>query len=123
MSNETNSNSENQKKTMKETWEKIKEEAHWKKIEAQTWIRENKDTLIALGIVLGPGVIRYMQSRTVSKRLQEAARHQRRSVYDPVHHHSYECKRDLKSYEWDEIDRRKDRGESVYDILVSMKLL
>lgn len=117
MDNETN------KKSMKERWGRFKEEAHWKKLEAQNWVKENKDVLLTLTIVLGPAALRYAQSRVVTKRRSDEDTRQKRSVYDPVHHHSYECKRNLKPYEWAEIDRRKENGESVYDILMSMRLL
>lgn len=114
---------EEQKKTMKQRFEDFKTEMHWKKLEAQSWARNHKDELITVGVFVVPGLIKLVRTNMVQQKHRDEERHRNRSVYDPQHHHSYECKRDLKSYEWAEIDRRRDSGESVYDILTSMRLL
>ena len=114
---------EDQKKTMKQKFEDFKTEMSWKKKEFQAWARDNKDTLIAVGIFVAPPLIKLTQTAIVHKNDGDDKKRRNRSVYDPQHHHSYECRRDLKTYEWAEIDRRRDAGESVYDILVSMRLL
>ena len=114
---------EDQKKTMKQRFEDFKTEMSWKRKEAQAWVRDNKDALIAIGIFVVPPVLKLTQTAIVHKNDGKEERRKSRSVYDPQHHHSYTCRRDLKSYEWAEIDRRRDAGESVYDILLSMRLL
>lgn len=114
---------ENRKRTIKERFEDLKTELHWKKLEAKTWARDHRDELIGAAIFLTPTLVKMMQTNVSKKKHSDEERHRNRSVYDPQHHHSYECKRDLKSYEWAEIDRRRDAGESVYDILTSMRLL
>lgn len=114
---------EETKKTIKDHFEAFKTEMHWKKLEAQAWMRENKDAVIGGVIIVTPAVVKLIQTASVNRRHSDEERHRDRSVYDPVHHHTFECKRKIKPYEWAEIDRRKDRGESVYDILSSMRLL
>lgn len=114
---------ENGKRTIKERFEDFKAELRWKKMEAQAWARDHRDELVGAAIFLIPTVTKLVQTSNSKRKHSDEERHRNRSVYDPQHHHSYECKRDLKSYEWAEIDRRRDAGESVYDILTSMRLL
>jgi len=111
------------KKTIKDHIQAAKDEAVWKWKECKAWCRDHEDQLISIAFVTLPSAIGFAGKMVTSRKHRDEERHRNRSVYDPQHHHTYECRRDIKAREWEEIDRRKDDGESVYDILRDMRLL
>lgn len=112
-----------EKKTMEQKWEDFKSECKWRWKETKQWCKDNKDAVVGVTVIVVPAAAKIIRSMVTDHKRKDDERHRNRCVYDPVHHHSYECKRDLKAYEWREIDRRKDAGESVYNILSSMDLI
>lgn len=112
-----------EKRTLNERWEDFKAWAGRKKEELNVWIGENKEVLkIATPVVIGGGLelIKVLVKRSnVNK--EEALK--TNFIYDRHSGHYYELKRQPKSKQWLEIDRRKDEGERVGDILKDMRLL
>lgn len=107
----------------KEKVDATKAWAERKKEELSVWIGENKEVLkIAAPVVIGGGLelIRVIMKRSNVKKEEDLRTN---FIYDRRNGHYYELKRQPKSKQWLEIDRRKDEGERVGDILRDMRLL
>lgn len=104
-------------------WEDFKAWAGRKKDELSVWIGENKEMLkIAAPVIIGGGLelVKVLVKRSNVSR-EEALK--KNFIYDRSNGHYYELKRQPKNRQWIEIDRRKEGGEKVGDILQDMRLL
>ena len=103
--------------------EKIKAWVHNKKVDAQCWWEENKDDVIALTpVVIGGLTVAFkfgskMVSAHKAKYMREHA------IWDPKAMHWWIMKKKPTSWQWSEIDRRKNAGESMESILRSLGML
>lgn len=91
--------------------------------DAQCWCSENKE-LIA---VLAPGIIGAVTFgiKAISKHnnIMRQQDLKEKYVYDTSLGHYWELKRKLSNSQWSEIERRRNSGESLGQILASMGVL
>ena len=115
----------NLKEKIIEKKDQVKDWIEAKKIKIHDWLEndENKEfaKLVAPVIIVGGGALIKEASRR--QRLSKEEELKTNFIYDRSNGHYYELKRQPKSKQWLEIDRRKDEGERVGDILKDMKLL
>ena len=93
------------------------------KYSADNWYHKNKswvDPTASAFLVVLPFII-----RSTGKRVNLAKEQQLKDlyIYDRSHGHYWELRRKLSTQELLEIDRRKDKGESLVDILETMRVL
>lgn len=112
-----------QKKSLEERWDDFKAWAGRKKEELNVWFGENKEVvMVCAPVIIGGGLelIKVLVKRSNINREEQLKTN---FIYDRHSGHYYELKRQPKSRQWIEIDRRKDEGERVGDILKDMRLL
>lgn len=93
------------------------------KQKAKDWWEENKGYLVVVvpvaGAVLGKGIKALSQHHN----LKMEERNKDRRLYDTSLGHYWELKRKLCNDDWVQINRRRNRGESLGDILDEMRVL
>lgn len=106
-------------RTRKEKFEDFKYNFKKKAKKVAKWSFNNMDKII----MLTPFVIGC--SRVIIKNIQinKVKKVKEFYCYDRSLGHYWELKRKLKNEEWLEIDRRKQQGERLSDILESLKVL
>lgn len=90
---------------------------------AKTWVEQNpeKAALIASGAV---AVAQYVGKEAIKDyRDYKDAKLLKLRCYDPSKGHYYYLKRELSNKEWLMIDKRRDAGEKLPDILEDMRVL
>lgn len=121
----------------KKNWEEIKNDfENWKyqkevKLKRKTedalrWIANNRDALIvAIPTVIGVGKFVDKNVQRISRRntVKREEKIRNRSIWDPKLGFWHKCKRDLTEKDKLEIEIRMNRGESIGNILRSMKLI
>lgn len=117
------------KKSYKEIYEsnerkqELKDKINNKIREAKWWVMRNKDTIIMLAPVVISGLTTI--TKVVGKRINL---HKQETVknlycYDRSLGHYWRLRRELSNKEWVEIDRRKQNGERLADILSELRVL
>lgn len=104
---------------MKEFGDKVKAKA----VEAGQWCKDHAEIVVIGAATLGTGVsvaFKNASRRQQTKRMQDL---KDLYVYDRSHGHYIKMKRKPTQSQWSKIDARKDRGESLYNILQDMRLL
>ena len=88
-----------------------------------TWCKNNPESALAIGGVIFSGVC-YLGKAAI-KRSNIKAEEDVKNLYcyDRSLGHYWKLRRELRNDEWLEIDRRKRNGESLSDILCSMRVL
>ena len=105
------------------TKDELKNKAVSAKNDAKNWYQKNKSWVaptVSVGLTALPILIRVGGKRSnlvKEKKLKDLY------IYDRSHGHYWELRRKLSTQELLEIDRRKDKGESLVDILESMRVL
>ena len=108
---------DNSKKERAKAWIKNRYE------DAKCFWAENKDVILTLapvvvgGVTVMAKVVRKQQAIYQEKKLKD------RYVWDAKLGHYWLTNRKLNNAEWTEIERRKNEGESLGEILASMKVL
>lgn len=104
-----------------------KEELKNKYVEVKTntknWYYKNRSWIApaaSVGLTVTPFIVRFVTKRTNLAKEQNL---KDKYIYDRSHGHYWELRRKLSNRELTEIDRRKDKGESLVDILESMRVL
>ena len=90
---------------------------------AKTWVEQNpeKAAVIASGAV---AVIQYVGKAAIKEHQNnKEANLLKLRCYDPSKGHYYYLKRELSNKEWLMIDKRRDAGEKLPDILEDMRVL
>ena len=102
---------------------KLKLEAKKRFNKGIDWVMNNRDTLIVVVPLVTSAV--YPIIKSVNKHI--TIRHSKDLkdlyCYDRSLGHYWSLKRELANNEWIEVDRRKQRGERLSDILESMRVL
>ena len=93
------------------------------KRKALDWWDENKSVVLIVVPVAGAVLTKGIQSigRTVNLKLEE--RNKDRRLYDTSLGHYWELRRKLSNTDWVQINRRRNQGESLGDILDEMRVL
>lgn len=105
------------------TKEELKNKVLTTKYKAENWYHKNKSwvaPVISIGLTVTPFIVRFATKRTNLMKEQQL---KDLYIYDRSHGHYWELRRKLSTRELLEIDRRKDKGESLVDILESMRVL
>ena len=93
------------------------------KAKAKDWWDENKGYVAivvpVVGAVLGKGIKAMSQHHNL--KMEERNKDMR--LYDTSLGHYWELKRKLRNDDWVQINRRRNRGESLGDILDEMRVL
>ena len=105
------------------TKEEAKSKFNVYKCKADNWYHKNKkwiEPVFSAIIVGGPLILRFTSKRA---NLVKEQKLKDNYIYDRSHGHYWELRRKLSTRELMEIDKRKDKGESLVDILESMRVL
>lgn len=90
---------------------------------AKNWISNNKETVL----VLGPAILGVVTTATKAVSKQVSQRNEKNLkenyCYDRSLGHYWKLRRELTNSEWVEIDKRKQNGERLADILDELKVL
>lgn len=107
------------KKTLKETWADAKA---WC---SEKWeiIKENKETVIAVGSVAVPAVVEVVKMASKRHARRADDKHRKTEMWDPVEGHWWKLRRELTSRELLEIEHRVKNGEPRGEVLADMGLL
>ncbi len=92
-------------------------------LKAKTWVEQNpeKAAVIASGAV---AAAQYIGKAAIKDyRETKEANQVKLRCYDPSKGHYYYLKRELSNKEWLMIDKRRDAGEKLPDILEDMRVL
>lgn len=105
------------------TKEELKNKLFAIKYKGENWYYKNKSWVapaVSVGLTATPFIVRFVTKRTNLVKEQNL---KDKYIYDRSHGHYWELRRKLSTRELMEIDRRKDKGESLVDILESMRIL
>jgi hypothetical protein len=103
--------------------EKVKRKATQVRDKVADFYQNNKQLVITSAPVIIVGITKVATAAMKSYNLGKEEDLKDRYIYDRSHGHYYEMRRTPSQKEWAEIDRRKDDGESIVDILDDMRLL
>lgn len=110
-------------RSTKEKIDALKWRAKEKYEKAKEWVKENQQLVIVLGPVVAGGIVEMIKIGTRRRTVNEERALKERFVYDRSGGHYYELKRQPKQSEWLMIEQRRNNGESLGEILQSMRLL
>lgn len=107
----------------KEDVEEFKRKMKIKIHNGKDWCRNNKDLIITYTPMFIGGLTTV--TKIVGKQMNNGKEKELKELYcyDRSLGHYWRLKRDLSNREWLDIDRRKQRGERLSDILSDMKVL
>lgn len=108
-------------KEVRKQEKKAKWEARKKK--AIDWWEENKAAAIVVVPIAGTVLAKGIQVIGKSINLHIEERNKDRRLYDTSLGHYWELKRKLNNHDWVQINRRRNEGESLGDILEEMRVL
>ncbi len=106
-------------KKTSERKEKLRRMAHT----VGDWLYNNKELVSLLAPVIFGAVTTTVKVVGRHKNLQKEEQIKNRYCYDRSLGHYWALKRELSNREWVEIDKRKQNGERLADILSEMKVL
>lgn len=90
---------------------------------AETWAKQNPEKALAIAST-GVAVAQYFGKAAIKDfRNNREATQLKMRCYDPSKGHYYYLKRELTNKEWLMIDKRRDAGEKLPDILEEMRVL
>lgn len=94
-----------------------------KKQKAKTWVYEHKDEIMTYGPVVVGGIA--AGAKMLSKHAALAKEQNLKDLYcyDRSLGHYWKLRRELTNAEWLEIDKRKNNGEKLGDILDELEVL
>lgn len=105
------------------TKEELKNNISKAERDVKNWYYRNRSWVaptVSLVLTVTPFIVRFVTKRTNLVKEQNL---KDKYIYDRSHGHYWELRRKLSNRELTEIDRRKDKGESLVDILESMRVL
>lgn len=103
--------------------EKARAWIHNKKVDFECWWDENKETVIALTPVIVGGITVAFKFGDRLVKNHNAKWMRERSIWDPKQQHWWIMTKKPTPWQWSEIERRKNNGESVSDILRDLGML
>lgn len=103
------------------------EQAKWRArsaaLKAEKWAKENPEKALAIASG-GIAVAQYVGKAAIKDyHVNKEAKLLKTRCYDPSKGHYYYLKRELTNKEWLMIDKRRDAGEKLPDILEDMRVL
>lgn len=110
-------------RSFKEKMERFSYDVKMKMDRFGNWCKQNPQFAVSLGIGVLSAAVGIAKTAARSAETKEIKQRRLRSVYDRSKGHYYDMKRIPKPKEWEEIDRRKDDGESYGEILRDMNLI
>lgn len=111
------------KEAIKTKMEQAKWRAKCTVIKTEKWIKENPEKALAIASG-GVAVIQYVGKAAIKEHsVNKEAKLLKTRCYDPSKGHYYYLKRELTNKEWLMIDKRRDAGEKLPDILEDMRVL
>lgn len=103
--------------------EKFKRDLKEKTNNVLEWCGQHKEEIVIFVPVVTSGVFKIVKMHSRKTALEDERYLKERYVYDRSAGHYYETRRKIKSSEWAIIDDRRKNGESLGEILQSMRLL
>lgn len=100
-----------------------KQELKAKVDKTEEWAHDNRELLIAGAPVMFATVKAVTKFTTKQINMKKQQSLKELYCYDRSLGHYWRLKRELTNFEWLEIESRKQRGEKLADILVSLKVL
>lgn len=111
------------KETINTKFEQVKWRARGAVAKAEKWAKENPEKAIAIASG-GVALIQYVGKQAIKDyNANKEIKLLKTRVYDPSKGHYYYLKRELTNKEWLMIDKRREAGEKLPDILDEMKVL
>ena len=104
-------------------WEEFKAKAKCKFIAAKNWCEENKELVIAAVPALIGGFFEIVKIANKAEARGEEKELKELYIYDRSMGHYWKLRRRLTNSEYREIERRRSEGESMGEILESMRVL
>lgn len=104
-------------------WEDLKWKAKCKYDAAKDWVVRNKEVVIAAVPALIGGVFEIIKIASKADAREEEKELKELYIYDRSMGHYWKLRRRLTNSEYREIERRKAEGESMGEILESMRVL
>ena len=101
----------------------LKEKIHEKLQNGKEWVMRNKELVITFTPIIIAGVTTVVKVVGKQSNLRKQEELKDLYCYDRSLGHYWKLRRELSNKEWLEVDRRKKGGESLSDILESMKVL
>ena len=90
---------------------------------AANWLNENKETIIVLGPVAIGAVTTLVKVVGKNVNLRKEKDVKELYCYDRSLGHYWRLRRELSNAEWVQIDKRKNNGERLADILSALRVL
>lgn len=100
-----------------------KEKVIFKTKEAYQWCKDNPDLALGIGTAIFAGGKYLAKVGIKHHQIKEQEDIKNLYCYDRSLGHYWKLRRELRNDEWIEIDRRKQNGERLSDILYSMRVL
>lgn len=100
-----------------------KEKFNRKVKDAKNWVYNNKELIILFGPTLIGGVTASVKAVNKHVKLSKEKDLKDLYCYDRSLGHYWRLRRELTNSEWIEIDKRKNNGERLADILDELKVL
>lgn len=108
---------------IKEKAIEIKDKIISKTKQAYQWCKDNPEMAVAIGSAILAGGKFCAKAAVKHHQVKEAEDVKNLYCYDRSLGHYWKLRRELRNDEWIEIDRRKQNGERLSDILYSMRVL
>ena len=109
--------------TLKQKAWRIKTDTEVRIKRAYNWCKANPQEALAIGGVILSGVCYLGKAAIKRSNIQAQEDVKNLYCYDRSLGHYWKLRRELRNDEWLEIDRRKQNGERLSDILDSMRVL
>ena len=109
--------------TIKEKAIEVKDKVIFKTKQAYEWCKRNPEMAIAIGSAIFAGGKYCAKAAVKQKQIKAQEDVKNLYCYDRSLGHYWKLRRELRNDEWIEIDRRKQNGERLSDILFSMRVL
>ena len=91
--------------------------------DVKNWVYDNKELIMVFGPILIGGVIAGVKAVNKHVKLNKEKDLKDMYCYDRSLGHYWKLRRELTNSEWVEIDKRKNNGERLADILDELKVL
>ena len=91
--------------------------------DAKNFVTDNKELIMLFGLIVLGGVTAGIKGVTKMVNLKQEKDVKELYCYDRSLGHYWKLRRELTNSEWLEIDKRKNNGERLSDILDEMKVL
>lgn len=101
----------------------LKDKVIFKTKQAYQWCKDNPEMAITIGSVIFAGGKYCVKAGVKHRQIKEQEDVKNLYCYDRSLGHYWKLRRELRNDEWIEIDRRKQNGERLSDILYSMRVL